>query len=315
MAYIYVKRDGERVETHVAAAFDRLEKAFTRAFPGLGLIVASGTRTRAEQAELYRLWQAGRGNLAAAPGYSNHEESGPAGPRALDVWDTGRDAGVTVAGTKRANWLRANAPKFGFNPAGYGFARVEPWHIEYTGPLSGGGVKHVTVSRPVKDIQKLVGAKPDGIWGPETEGKVKTWQKKNGLTADGIWGPLSDAKGFPKSKPAKPAKPKPAKTSTYTVRAGDTLTAIATRHGTTVSALVKANGIKDPNLIRVGQTLKITGKTKPAAATTYTVKAGDNLTSIAKRHGTTVAALVKANGIRDADLIYPGQKLKINGGK
>ena len=207
MAYIYVKRDGERVETHVAAAFDRLEKAFTRAFPGLGLIVASGTRTRAEQAELYRLWQAGRGNLAAAPGYSNHEESGPAGPRALDVWDTGRDAGVTVAGTKRANWLRANAPEYGFSPAGYGFARVEPWHIEYTGPLSGGGVKHVTVSRPVKDIQKLVGAKPDGIWGPETESKVKAWQKAHGLTADGIWGPASDAKGFPK----KPVKPKPVK--------------------------------------------------------------------------------------------------------
>lgn len=52
-------------------------------------------------------------------------------------------------------------------------------------------------SRPTVDIQRLVGANPDGIWGKETGTKVKAWQKKNGLEADGIWGPKSDAKGFP----------------------------------------------------------------------------------------------------------------------
>ena len=44
---------------------------------------------------------------------------------------------------------------------------------------------------------------------------------------------------------------------TYTVRAGDTLGAIASRFGTTVGALASANGISNPNLIYVGQQLRI----------------------------------------------------------
>lgn len=44
---------------------------------------------------------------------------------------------------------------------------------------------------------------------------------------------------------------------TYTVRPGDTLSGIAARHGTTVAAIVKANGIKDPRTIRPGQVLII----------------------------------------------------------
>lgn len=52
-------------------------------------------------------------------------------------------------------------------------------------------------SRPTADIQRLVGAEPDGEYGPDTTAKVKAWQKANGLEADGVWGPLSDAKGFP----------------------------------------------------------------------------------------------------------------------
>lgn len=51
-----------------------------------------------------------------------------------------------------------------------------------------------------------------------------------------------------------------AEPTTYTVKKGDTLSKIAKEYGTTVNELVKLNGIKDPNLIRVGQVLKITGK-------------------------------------------------------
>ena len=67
------------------------------------------------------------------------------------------------------------------------------------------GLTVVTVDRKLSEIQKLVGAKPDNIPGPETTSKVTAWQKKHGLVPDNIWGPLSDAKGFPK----KPSKPKP----------------------------------------------------------------------------------------------------------
>jgi murein DD-endopeptidase MepM/ murein hydrolase activator NlpD len=54
---------------------------------------------------------------------------------------------------------------------------------------------------------------------------------------------------------------------------------------------------------------------KPAptpATATYTVVAGDNLTKIAKRYGTTVKALVALNGIKNANLIHVGQVLKIS---
>jgi murein DD-endopeptidase MepM/ murein hydrolase activator NlpD len=62
----------------------------------------------------------------------------------------------------------------------------------------------------------------------------------------------------PAPKAKAPAPAKPATTgSTYTVKAGDNLTRIASRHGTTVAALVKLNGIKNANAINVGQVLKL----------------------------------------------------------
>lgn len=51
--------------------------------------------------------------------------------------------------------------------------------------------------------------------------------------------------------------PQPTQSKTYTVVAGDTLYAIAQRHGTTVDSLVRLNGIKDPNLIYPGQVLAL----------------------------------------------------------
>jgi murein DD-endopeptidase MepM/ murein hydrolase activator NlpD len=52
-------------------------------------------------------------------------------------------------------------------------------------------------------------------------------------------------------------------------------------------------------------------KKAPAAKGTYTVVSGDNLTKIAKAHGTTVAKLVALNGIKNANLILVGQVLKL----
>ncbi|HEX5541973.1 MAG TPA: LysM peptidoglycan-binding domain-containing protein [Micromonospora sp.] len=58
--------------------------------------------------------------------------------------------------------------------------------------------------------------------------------------------------------------------SAYTVKSGDTLSAIARAHGTTVTELVKTNGIKDPNRISVGQVLKLPGKpTAPSKSKPY----------------------------------------------
>lgn len=56
--------------------------------------------------------------------------------------------------------------------------------------------------------------------------------------------------------------------------------------------------------------------TKPSAShtkktVTYTVKRGDTLSGIARRYKTTVAKLVKDNGIKNPNIIYAGQKIKI----
>ena len=97
-------------------------------------------------------------------------------------------------------------------------------------------------------------------------------------------------------------------TSTYTVRTGDSLSAIASRFGTTVDTLQSANSIRNANLIYPGQVLRVSGQA--TSQRTYTVRYGDNLSTIASRLGTTVSHLQSMNGIRNANLIYPGQVLR-----
>lgn len=204
MAYNYTTRNGQRVEVSVATAFDAMAAEFRRVF-GLDLIVSSGTRTRAEQAYLWDGWINRRPgfNLAAKPGFSNHEESGPIGPIALDLRDSGSDAGVTVIGSARSNWLAANAPRWGFTNAGHFFSPREGWHYEKRGSYSGGGSSWPARAKYgaawVESIQKKankLGAKldVDGKDGPATQAWVKSFQSSNSLTVDGIAGPDTNAK-------------------------------------------------------------------------------------------------------------------------
>jgi LysM repeat protein len=143
----------------------------------------------------------------------------------------------------------------------------------------------------------------------------------------------------PSSTPRASASPAPSGGGTYTVKAGDTLGAIAARFGTTSTALAKLNGITNPSVIRVGQVLKLSSGGAPAPSTaptptptpsvrpsptprasaapapsgggTYTVKAGDTLGAIAARFGTTSTALAKLNGIADPSYIRVGQVLRL----
>ena len=100
--------------------------------------------------------------------------------------------------------------------------------------------------------------------------------------------------------------------TTYTVQRGDTLSAIARRFGTTVSAIVAENNIANPNLIFPGQVLRIpTDGGEPGETISYTVQRGDTLSAIARRYGTTVAEIVRLNNISNPNLIITGQKLLI----
>jgi LysM repeat protein len=113
-------------------------------------------------------------------------------------------------------------------------------------------------------------------------------------------------------------------TGTYTVQAGDTLGKIAVRNGTTVAALLQLNGLTNPDVLAIGQKLKVpgTGGAAPASASTpkpatggqgrtYVVQKGDTLLSIARRYGLTTKQLQAANNITNPDKIFLGQKLVI----
>jgi len=104
---------------------------------------------------------------------------------------------------------------------------------------------------------------------------------------------------------------------THTVGRGETLSAIAARYGTTVAALVRANGLASANMIYVGQRLTVPGGGAAASSGgsqqggVHTVSRGDTLAAIAARYGTTAWAIANANGLANANYIYPGQQLRI----
>ena len=115
----------------------------------------------------------------------------------------------------------------------------------------------------------------------------------------------------PGGKPA-PA-PAPSKPSAPAKKSEDTIAAevIAGKWG---NGQDRVNRLKqagyNPATIQAKVNAKL-GASKPAART-YTVRAGDNLSAIAARYGTTYQALAAKNGIANPNLIYPGQVLKID---
>ena len=107
---------GKAVTRATGHAFLRMQRAADAA--GVYLALTSGFRTNAEQQYLYGCYQSGScngGNLAAPPGYSNHQ------------------SGVAVDLTTSA-WLAANAGRFGFRRT----VPSEAWHYEYSGEDPGG---------------------------------------------------------------------------------------------------------------------------------------------------------------------------------
>lgn len=104
----------------------------------------------------------------------------------------------------------------------------------------------------------------------------------------------------------------------HTVRRGETLSGIAARYGVSVADILRANRhISNPDCIRAGQTLVIPERVETTNAneepTTYTVRRGDTLTSIAERHGLDLARLRRANlQITNPDRIYPGQRVNLS---
>jgi LysM repeat protein len=163
--------------------------------------------------------------------------------------------------------------------------------------------------------------------------------------------PVVDEAAVAPEQVAQAASPEPTVTqapivepTTYLVRRGDNLTHIARDHGTTIDAILAANGISNANRVYAGLTLVIPGTAdapaempavaepepapvaaieeaetvaalpEGAAATTYLVKPGDSAILIARRFGVDVETLLATNGVSNRNRVYAGQTLTIPSG-
>jgi len=91
--------------------------------------------------------------------------------------------------------------------------------------------------------------------------------------------------------------------NTYEVKSGDYLSKIAKTYGTTSNDLKLMNGLQNPDLLLVGQKLRV--------PITYEVAAGDTLWKLSQSFNSTVSLIKTANGLT-ANTIYVGQRLRIN---
>ena len=157
---------------------------------------------------------------------------------------------------------------------------------------------------------------------------VSQLKRLNNLTSDTIYvnqtlKVMDNKSASETTTPSKPVSPSTSQSS-YTVKNGDTLSGIARKHDVTVVNLMTWNNLDNADVIRVNQKLKIKGQTsapstssnsskdsKATNAETYTVKSGDTLSCIARKHNVTVASVMTWNDLDNADVIRVNQKLTV----
>ena len=135
-----------------------------------------------------------------------------------------------------------------------------------------------------------------------------------------IANPISKTEAAPSTQAPKSAG------SGYTVKAGDNLEKIARKIGVSPQKLAKVNGMNTNSIIRPGQKLKVPGSaavpivqaaTSPAApqnsAKNHTVRQGETFSSISRKYGISVDALVAANPSANPSALRPGQVVSLGG--
>ena len=100
--------------------------------------------------------------------------------------------------------------------------------------------------------------------------------------------------------------------TTYTVKSGDCLSLIGKRLGVSWVDIANRNGIHSPYIIYPGQVLTLAKSSNSTSGSQYyTVRSGDTLSRIASQHGTSYQTLAKLNGIKNPNLIYSGQSIRL----
>jgi len=178
-------------------------------------------------------------------------------------------------------------------------------------PTSGETVVSVVTSLPSVGTEPALGAEPEATATPEVLAPEPT-----------------EAAPEPTAVPAAPEPTEPpsspsGSTVTHTVQRGETLQSIAQRYGTTWQAIAQANNLSNPNMIYVGQKLKVptSGSSGSSSGTTgssgcrirHTVKQGEWIWQIARNYGVSPYDILSANGltIQSASTIYAGKVLCI----
>ncbi|MGI9243491.1 MAG: LysM peptidoglycan-binding domain-containing protein, partial [Verrucomicrobiales bacterium] len=116
--------------------------------------------------------------------------------------------------------------------------------------------------------------------------------------------------------------------SIHHVASGDTFSSISRRYGIGLDRLIASNPGLDPHRIRIGQPITIpqsgasapaksssssSSGSKPAASGSYTVQAGDTLSAIARRHGTSSSKIIALNDLNNPNALQVGQRLQVPG--
>ena len=103
---------------------------------------------------------------------------------------------------------------------------------------------------------------------------------------------------------------------TYIVKPGNTLWQIAEEYNITINEIVRINNITNPNLIYPGEKLSFISNTnfnqlKGLGKTFYTIKFGDTLSQLALKYNTTIGEIAQKNNIKNVNIIYVGQRIRI----
>ncbi|MDQ4489757.1 LysM peptidoglycan-binding domain-containing protein [Sinomonas sp. ASV486] len=190
-----------------------------------------------------------------------------------------------------------------------------------------------TAVLPVVALSSLALAAPASATAPavQRQGAISTAPDRTGQAAVV---PAAEIAALVPTRLAVPQQGGPARAeslqadppATHTVRAGDTVTAIAAKYGLGVADVLALNGLTPSTIIRPGQVIRLLGApsapasppsssapaaTQPSQSTTYTIRPGDTLYGISARLSVPLGDLLAANSLSLTSVIYAGRTLKV----